>query len=278
MRVAVCIAGQPRTYKICGPLTRQCFEHRPDVKIDYFIHTWNKDFGNFTKWYQYDDLELQKSLESVYNPRISIVEDWEKVGVVGVEAQFYSISTVLKKFLEYRSEYDWVFFARHDWYRAYADAGSKTICPFYVDFSQIPLDQTSTFFCPTERNSIRRDWNEFNEYPEAVATFVDDWSWNCSPDVVSKIQYLFEDFIEFRDKTRLGNFLFEDRRNFAPEFLLGLYLTANSVTVDRDKTGAVDGQVLRKDLVEQFNGLQSYADLENFTEYVRRNGWAVEEK
>lgn len=39
MRIAVCLSGEPRTWRIAHPIIKEFF-NVPDAQVDYFIHTW----------------------------------------------------------------------------------------------------------------------------------------------------------------------------------------------------------------------------------------------
>jgi hypothetical protein len=99
MRIAVCISGCPRSYKISAPLIRQFYEFNKkfdtsecpklynqlnvdyEVEVDYFIHSWDEDwwYWNFYKDYRWD-LKCEGSDKSGnFDPKLKKVEKLNKL-------------------------------------------------------------------------------------------------------------------------------------------------------------------------------------------------------
>tara|TARA_Y100000034_G_scaffold131241_1_gene191571 strand:+ start:1431 stop:2483 length:1053 start_codon:yes stop_codon:yes gene_type:complete len=99
MRIAVCISGCPRSYKISAPFIRQFYEFDKkfdnseflklynqievdyEVEIDYFIHSWDENwyYWNFSKDYRWD-LKCEGSDKSGdFDPKLKKVEKLNKL-------------------------------------------------------------------------------------------------------------------------------------------------------------------------------------------------------
>ena len=110
MRIAVCISGCPRSYKISAPFIRQFYEFNKkfdysefpklydqlnvdyEVEVDYFIHSWDEDwyYWNFYKDYKWD-LNCEGSDKSGdFDPKLKNVEKLNKLELENDFTKFYN--------------------------------------------------------------------------------------------------------------------------------------------------------------------------------------------
>lgn len=127
MRVAVCLAGQPRSYKICYRNIRSVFEQQ-DVKVDYHIHTWAGNEGNATPKQKLDRNTVESELRQFYSPKtIEVEESWKNIFF----PETWTISRALKSMVKTEDiekfRYDWVFVGRLDWLRMYGKVNYENV-------------------------------------------------------------------------------------------------------------------------------------------------------
>lgn len=122
MRIAVCLAGQPRTWKMCYGNIKKTFEV-PGVSVDYFIHTWSEN-GSDYRGYPHENLsqdKLRQGLEEAYCPKVLKIESYTKLGLQRWYSHRHSVCTSLKLRQTWEEThgftYDWVFYSRLDFCR-----------------------------------------------------------------------------------------------------------------------------------------------------------------
>lgn len=128
IRIAVCLSGQPRTWKRTHANIKKFFNNvkvmnNGNIRIDYFIHTWNMNSWRDKssqphpgKNVTHDD---NKEIIDAFNPKDSIFEVFKKHRFPRAwDAMFYSHeqSLMLKRTTELSEnfQYDVVFKARFD--------------------------------------------------------------------------------------------------------------------------------------------------------------------
>ena len=127
MRVAVCLAGQPRSYKVCCKNIRNVFENA-EVSVDYHIHTWACNEGNATPRQELNRELLETDLLQMYSPKFLKVENyWTDI----VYPETWTVSQTLKSVVNIEDSeefrYDWVFVGRLDWFRPYGKANYSLV-------------------------------------------------------------------------------------------------------------------------------------------------------
>lgn len=129
-RVAICISGQARHWRVASKNIKKYFESNTNHKIfnvpieyDYFIHTWDTNTWRYPKTHHtvfYDEKHNDKDeIKKEFNPKYFELEEWipEKF-IRAWDALFYSFyrSLMLKRQYEVENnfEYDLVVKARFD--------------------------------------------------------------------------------------------------------------------------------------------------------------------
>lgn len=118
MKVAVCLSGQPRTFKSVCRNIRERFE-LSGVEVHYYIHCWsdNESYSNGgLQKVQLNKEQLSRDLEQCFCPKKLVVED--RTEALGTKAsqwdfQMYSVQKSIQLVNELES-YDWVFWTRLD--------------------------------------------------------------------------------------------------------------------------------------------------------------------
>lgn len=125
MRIAVCLSGQPRTWRTAKDNIVNFF-NVPGCQVDYFIHTWDTNTYR-TKYetvgekkdYKVPIDEIKKEMEDFFKPKKIETSEYtiEKYGG-NWQSLFYSFmkSVILKRQYEYENDiqYDIVIKARFD--------------------------------------------------------------------------------------------------------------------------------------------------------------------
>jgi hypothetical protein len=117
MRIAVCICGQPRTWRTSSENIKQYFN--VDAEVDYFIHTWDTNsYGGVDELVDDPDIEL-KGIKDSFNPKLIILEHYDpEIDRFGWQHIFRSFmkSIWLKKNYEIENDfiYDIVIKTRFD--------------------------------------------------------------------------------------------------------------------------------------------------------------------
>lgn len=111
MRIAVCISGQPRTWRLAIDNIKSYFD--VDAEVDYFIHTWDTNTFRLTyqthldrKDYLVDENEFNDIRKS-FNPKLMEYDKYtyEKYGTNWM-ALFYSFMKSIWLKRKYEIEYD----------------------------------------------------------------------------------------------------------------------------------------------------------------------------
>lgn len=200
-KVAVCLSGQPRTYKEVARNIREVFES-PEVQVDYYIHTWTEDTeGNVAiARITYDRILLTKDLESLYHPKAIKVEHWSKIPELRRShwaPKTYSMSKALELCYQSGEVYDIIVWTRLDMYRAIDTTGDAEYQPAKFDYEEasrlLSLNRNHILYGTSPYES--RDWSdntpivedrEFWGRPEEMKVLKEmyDWyiNWIVTPD------------------------------------------------------------------------------------------------
>jgi hypothetical protein len=140
MKVAVCVAGQPREYKEGFKDIKKCIvDYNPNAEFDFFLHAWQGKDGE-----EYDSSSWAKGtvgsqhpattqdLFNLYNPKTFLIQnqlefelprEYTRTAMQGQHipySMFYSVmrADYLRREHEahYNFTYDWVFRMRYDLY------------------------------------------------------------------------------------------------------------------------------------------------------------------
>jgi hypothetical protein len=126
MRIAVCISGQPRTWKVSYKSILNFFQLGEEVKVDYFIHAWDTNSYrdmNTPRWecadYKIDNNDEEYNINKAFNPVYMIYEKYEPEQYkTNWASMFYSfmrsVFLKMKYELENDFEYDIVVKTRFD--------------------------------------------------------------------------------------------------------------------------------------------------------------------
>jgi len=117
-KIALCISGQPRSYKKGHQYIKQnLLDHH---SVDVFYHTWwneKTDFAEIETLYDPVDFLIEKPLPNIYEKKYTRIPS-EKYPAYFTVSAFYSIfkANKLKKIYEKRNNfiYDWVIRIRFD--------------------------------------------------------------------------------------------------------------------------------------------------------------------
>ena len=119
LKIACCISGQPRSYKIGHEYIRKNLLDVYDV--DVFFHTWknnNIDFSDLVNLYNPKKYVIDQPLENIFDKKYTRIPSKKFPAYFTVSA-FYSIYTAneLKKDYEKKNNffYDWVIRIRFDY-------------------------------------------------------------------------------------------------------------------------------------------------------------------
>ena len=191
-KIAVCLSGQPRTYKEVARNIRDVFEI-PEVDVDYYIHAWTEDSSQNIRMVnkQYDRKELQQSLEELYQPKGLEVEHWTDKVELGTTYWFpktYSMFRALDMCYTSNIRYDIVVWTRLDMYRALDLSGDADYRPLKFDYKRafvlIGSNQKHVLYAPQtyerglwcENVPIVED-REFWGRPEEMKVLRDMYQW-----------------------------------------------------------------------------------------------------
>lgn len=116
-RIAVCLSGQPRTWRVTAKSILSFFAN-PEAEVDYFIHTWSnntwQDRGSMSFEEEYD----KNAIEETFAPKGMMFQQQKRDPTFGFEPLFHSmaVSQSLKKRYElaHNFEYDCVVKCRLD--------------------------------------------------------------------------------------------------------------------------------------------------------------------
>lgn len=122
MKIAVCLSGQPRTFRTVSKNILERFQNS-DVEVDYYIHCWTdnesytEEAVKGTKYFLEESDKLFKELTDTFMPKKLIVES--RYSVLGKEAsqwesQMYSVQKSVQMALNSFEIYDCVFWTRMD--------------------------------------------------------------------------------------------------------------------------------------------------------------------
>lgn len=167
MRVAVCIAGQPRSYKVCTRNILDVFlPETNDIQVDFHIHTWGRDRGRSDcRSRIYSVSTLKKELRESFNPQsLEVDQDWREIW----DPQTYSVARCFELMCNFEDlhkfTYDWVFFTRLDWFRGEVLNGKYL--PLRVNYQTIR--DTITL---ENHSTIRRPLTFYGGYEEGISHF-----------------------------------------------------------------------------------------------------------
>jgi len=226
MRIAVCISGQPRTWRTSIDNIKSYFNI--GAHVDYFIHTWDTNtYRNSNEVVtQKKDYKIigneREEIKAAFNPLLMDYDEYsfEKYGR-NWQALFYSFmrSVWLKKQYEIQNDfvYDMVIKTRFD-INYYQDGFAKPMIPF----KKFYLHKINPLTAYTVNNTFGRFPTEFN-YP----SFDDVFFYSDSPtmDIISNLYRWNKDIIERADEKRKYGHFIEDVENFCgPGVLLYRYL------------------------------------------------------
>ena len=120
-RVAICISGQARHWRVASKNIKKYFESNIKHKIfdvpieyDYFIHTWDTNTWRYPKTHHtffYDEKHNDKDeIEKEFNPKYFELEEWiPKKFIRAWDALFYSFyrSLMLKRQYEIENNFEY---------------------------------------------------------------------------------------------------------------------------------------------------------------------------
>lgn len=227
MRIAVCISGQPRTWRTAKDNILKYFE-LDDVQVDFFIHTW--DCNSFRKngeilWdRQYEsvsEFELEE-ITKAFNPKKIELETFSDKSHRSVwESIFYSFmkSVWLKRQYELENDflYDIVIKTRFDinFHMQGINSVNKPLNKFYIH----PI---RTLVAYSANNGIPKFPSEFN-----LNTFDDVYFYADSKtmDIISNIYYWYKDVLKLsHEQTYKQEFITNVAMFLGPGTILYKYL------------------------------------------------------
>lgn len=195
-RVAVCLSGQPRTYREVARNIREVFE-APGVQVDYYIHAWLEDSSVNIKLLtrRFNREELQQSFEELYSPKGLLLEHWEDIPGLSDfywAPKTYSMSKALELCYSSGIDYDIVVWTRLDMYRAENITGDVDYVPNKFDYGRaFPLidDSKREHIVYTTTPLERGFWcknvpiiqdREFWGRPKEMRVFLEMYEWYMS--------------------------------------------------------------------------------------------------
>jgi len=277
MRIAVCISGQPRTWKTAAKNIKNYFD-LPGVTIDYFIHTWDtnsyrdlNDTSDKKMDYKITKEEADE-IKNIYNPILMEFEKYDCTRFQRWNALFYSFmkSVWLKKKYELENdfEYDIVIKTRFDinFKQEGINAFGKPLNKFYLH-EIYPLvgytcNELFEHKFPTEFNQ-----NHFDD-----VLFYSD---SKTMDIISNIYFWYKNIIKVSEFQAYKNeYISNHEFQYGPGTLLYSYLTKN--TIHPMCKLCIPYYVVRKEA--EINELDSINDWEQILDISHKFYWEVREK
>ena len=126
LKVALCLSGQPRTFRTVARNIREVFCSDSTVSVDIFIHSW-LDNESYTVPKEYSRFEgendLRQDLVNCFFPKRIKLEDKEYYKYGGRQwdqwmCQAHSVAESINLIRPFWENYDWVFWTRLDCFRA----------------------------------------------------------------------------------------------------------------------------------------------------------------
>lgn len=123
MRIAVCLSGQPRTWRIAAPSIKEFFNKsivdNKQAEVDYFIHTWSNNSWREPGGGWTNSIEIEDDIRTTFSPKMMLFQNQPSHDKnIGFSSLFRSMSlaNVLKSQyeLEHNFEYDCVVKSRLD--------------------------------------------------------------------------------------------------------------------------------------------------------------------
>lgn len=263
MRVAVCLSGQPRTYREVARNVREVFEV-PEVEVDYYIHTWTEDTCGNVGIYnrKYDRVALKKDLELLYSPKAIKVEHWSQIPALGVShwaPKTYSMSKALELCYASGVQYDIVVWTRLDMYRAVNTTGD-------VDYKAAKFNyREATRLLELDRNHILYGTSPYESVKWADHTpIVEDREFWGRPKEMKVLEEMYDwyiNWVDSRDKW------WDPKWHDIAEHTWALYLVYRGIWVEKSHALAV-GVPVRRFYKEEKIDLYSREGID----YIARRG------
>lgn len=260
MRIAVCLSGQPRTWRTSLDNIKRYFSSdNNNIQFDYFIHTWDVNTYRDPEKKTYEISEIVKlnisekyELEEAFRPKKIEFEEYNSIKYDKWNNLFFSFmkSVWLKRKYELENDflYDIVVKTRTD-----------INFPLNIKF---PINSLRPLVAYNSSQTFNNFPNEFNYYCFDDVIFYSD---SPTMDIISNI-YWWNSEIYKRGYDNLNNERFiEDVEFFyGPGTLLYSYLINNSIHPQGSEF--IPYYVVRKNAEEQrLNGLRDWEKIYNIS-------------
>lgn len=140
LKVALCLSGQARTFRIVSRNIREVFCSNSNVSVDIFIHTW-LDNESYTVQPECQRNEIREILEqdlvTCFSPKRYKIEDRTSFRYREDQwmCQAHSVAESVNLMRPFQEDYDWVFWTRLDCIRA--DFSKEYYTPDVVNYSNL---------------------------------------------------------------------------------------------------------------------------------------------
>ncbi len=277
MRIAVCLSGQPRTWKTASKNIKKYFELK-GATVDYFIHTWDtntyRDLNDTSDRKQDYKVSKEEAVEirNTYNPLLMEFEEYDVKKFQRWTALFYSFmkSVWLKKKYELENdfEYDLVIKTRFD-----INFKQEGINAFHEPLNTFYLHKVYPLVAYTANELLEHKFpTEYNQNHFDDVFFYSD---SRTMDVISKIYWWYKNIIKISQLQASRSECITNQEFFyGPGTLLYAYLI--KYTIHPMAKLCIPYYVVRKE-AEMLN-LDGIDDWEKMLDISHKFYWEVREK